>query len=687
MRAIFLKVLEFSVYGTIWLAVVWLIGLFAGKRYRVMWRYLVCVFIAVHMILPFRIPFLSVDLPFGKEDIASVSGQILQGNQDSVSKQGIQEAGKIVKDRNQETGNDEKQLTARESGKEEEVSDTEVVVTSEKSAAKQQKNIISEYEVLTTVMMYVWILGMIFFFGKILLSYLAFCQMGRRWSLPAATIAEERLGQVRLRYGVRRKIDLRRNSKIKTPMLYRVWKPVILLPDLDYTKEEYDYIFQHEIYHYRHKHVLVKYLLTACKGIYWFCPMIYWMCGRTFADMELLCDEFVVRGGNLERKRAYSMVILRHMLDDAVLKRTPFTTGFYGGKDCMKKRISNIMNTDKKGFGFVVILLMLGVVFVVGGVNWNGTAATQQTEKEKEVQKPEEEAVKQRIAVIGLDRTDGHGLADAIMLVTVDSKQKKIVVNQVPRDLAVDFKEVAKENPNIDVPKNVRKQKLSTAYAAYGYGLLTGGLEKLYNVKIDSHIVVDCSIARELIDAAGGVEVALTKKEALYLNSTNFISKKKNRNVKAGSQLLNGDQAIGYARVRKYEAGSPVVDGKKTAFSDTDARSGRCRNVLLGVVKQIEEKKVDWKKLISVLVSGKVDTSLDVDLCSRQVMNIADKIISGGYQVEISQIKYSDYVEKVDEEQGHYLELKKDKSGDSLKKESGTEADYRYSKSATRAGL
>lgn len=658
MRTIFFKVLEFSVYGTIWLAVVWLISFFAARRYRVMWRYLVCVFIAIHMLLPFRVPCLSVDLPFWKGDITSVSEQIISGNEDSVSKQNVQKGGEIANDRKQEAVNDKKQLTVKANGKEEDVSNEEVVLTSEKTEEKPQKNIILEYEVLTTVMMYVWMLGMVFFFGKMLLSYLAFCQMGRRWSLPAATAAEDVLGQVRLRYGVHRKIDLRRNSKIKTPMLYGVWKPVILLPDMNYTNEEYDYIFQHEICHYRHKHVLIKYLLTVCKGIYWFCPMVYWMCGRTFADMELLCDEFVVRGGNLAKKRAYSMVILRHMLDDAVLKSAPFTTGFYGGKECMKKRISNIMNPGRKRFGFVAILLVIGVVFVVGGVNWNGTAATQQPEKTKAVQKPEEEVGEQRIAVIGLDQTDGHGLADAIMLVTVDSKQKRIVVNQVPRELAVDFEEVAKENPNIEATKSVGKQKLSTAYAAYGYGLLTGGLEKLYNVEIDSHIVVDCSIAEEMIDAVGGVEVMLTKKEADYLNSTNFISKKKNRNVKEGSQLLNGDQAVGYARVRKYDAGSPVVDGKKISFSEIDARSSRCRNVLLGVVKQIEQQKVDWKKLIAILVSGKINTSLDVDLCSRQVMNIADKIISGGYQVEISQIEYSDYVEKVDEEQGHYLELK-----------------------------
>ena len=44
--------------------------------------------------------------------------------------------------------------------------------------------------------------------------------------------------------------------------------------------------------------------------------------------------------------------------------------------------------------------------------------------------------------------------------------------------------------------------------------------------------------------------MTLEQREAEYLNTTNYISKKKYRNVKVGKQTLNGNQALGYAIVR-----------------------------------------------------------------------------------------------------------------------------------------
>lgn len=73
---------------------------------------------------------------------------------------------------------------------------------------------------------------------------------------------------------------------------------------------------------------------------------------------------------------------------------------------------------------------------------------------------------------------------------------------------------------------------------------------RIFGIKIDNYCVVDFSTFEKVINKVGGIEISLEEKEAKYLNTTNYISKKKYRNVKVGKQTLNGNQALGYARVR-----------------------------------------------------------------------------------------------------------------------------------------
>ena len=78
-------------------------------------------------------------------------------------------------------------------------------------------------------------------------------------------------------------------------------------------------------------------------------------------------------------------------------------------------------------------------------------------------------------------------------------------------------------------------------------------IELNYKIKIDGYVSVNFEAFEKVVDLLGGVSIELSEKEARYLNTTNYISKKENRNVKAGVNLLNGNQVMGYVRIRKVE--------------------------------------------------------------------------------------------------------------------------------------
>ena len=678
MSVLFSRVMEFSVYGIFWITILFLVSLWIGKRTGILWQYFVAVCIAVHLLVPVHVQWFSLDISllqerYGfSEKVEKWSGSVpdngsgnpaIKKTENSV--QGsesynidISEPEKVQRRQKQELLQEDSFVYEMNPEKD------EIFVTAGKSNKKSLaesliKCIQDKKHFCMELLAGIWCFGMLCYFGRILLSYVAFRKMVKRWSLPAKPIAHQILEQVKLQYGIRRNIELKRNGKVTSPVLYGLVKPAILLPDMSYSEAEYRYIFQHELSHYKHGDIFMKYVFTFCQGVYWFHPMVHWMCRRAFWQMEFLCDESVVRGKEMEEKREYSMVLLKHMLSGISCKTIPLTTSFYGGKDCMKMRFQNIMNSTKKKAGIGALLLAVVVVIALGGVKWSTAKENASPAVGKEVQEEvvQNEVKDRKILVVGTDSSSAAtGFADALLLVDINGTNGRITVENVPRELRVNFKEVAKtlDGENIKNSDSLGEGKLSDAYI-FGCDLLIGSVEYLYQVEIDSYLVVNYEAVSRVIDAAGGVEVTLTKKEANYLNRTNYISKKKNRTVKAGKQILNGNQAVGYMRVRKNEAGSPVVNGRNTTKKDSFARISRCSNVLYALADQVKQSEVDWAELIYSLVEGKAKAEIEVNISVEELVALAEKLVSGEFTVEESEeADKRVYVEKIGDI-GQYL--------------------------------
>lgn len=133
-----------------------------------------------------------------------------------------------------------------------------------------------------------------------------------------------------------------------------------------------------------------------------------------------------------------------------------------------------------------------------------------------------------------------HGRSDSIMIATVNFKSKELKLTSLMRDMYV------------EIPGHGHN-KLNAAYAFGGVELLYKTIAKNFGIKIDNYCVVDFSTFEKVINKVGGIEISLEEKEAKYLNTTNYISKKKYRNVKVGKQTLNGNQALGYASEQKLK--------------------------------------------------------------------------------------------------------------------------------------
>lgn len=140
-----------------------------------------------------------------------------------------------------------------------------------------------------------------------------------------------------------------------------------------------------------------------------------------------------------------------------------------------------------------------------------------------------------------------RGRTDSIMVATANFDTGDVKLTSFMRDMYV---QIPGFNDN----------KLNSAYASGGIPLLKETLELNFGIKLDGAVLVDFDGFQAVVDALGGVEINITADEAAYLNRTNYISDPANRTIVEGKQTLNGNQALGYMRIRYVQTADHTAD-------------------------------------------------------------------------------------------------------------------------------
>lgn len=155
-----------------------------------------------------------------------------------------------------------------------------------------------------------------------------------------------------------RPVQIKQSDTIPAPLTYGIVRPVIVLPKtMDYTDgPQIRYILAHEYAHITRFDTLIKWLLAAALCLHWFNPLVWIMYILANRDLELACDETVVRTFGETKKSAYARALIG--MEERKSRLTPFCTNF--SKNSIEERIVSIMKTRKTTP--LSILLALGLV-------------------------------------------------------------------------------------------------------------------------------------------------------------------------------------------------------------------------------------------------------------------------------------------------------------------------------------
>lgn len=307
-------------------------------------------------------------------------------------------------------------------------------------------------------------------------------------------------------------------------------------------------------------------------------------------NMELICDEAVIRNRKLEYRQMYGRTILNTLKEMSVEPVNSCATYFniFGGsegeKKQMKQRFQNIIKPVHKKKKPIVIALLCVLALISSAVTLSAVkeekgllvSATKESKNDM-VLTNEEKAV--TILVAGVDSNDANrGRADSIVLINWNPKNRMLSVRNLCRDMYV------------DIPEH-EKNKLSSAYTIGGIELLKKAVIQNLDVTVDYAMTVNYEGFEKIVNLLGGVTIDITKEEADFLNNTNYISQKKNRTLVAGENKLNGNQALGYVRLR-YIATST---GKGNDFG----RIERLQMLLRAMLSEMDSLKItDYSALL-----------------------------------------------------------------------------------------
>lgn len=217
---------------------------------------------------------------------------------------------------------------------------------------------VNPMQIIVQIGTVIWLAGILVLLTYALLSYV---RLKRR--LAFATVIEGHIYE---------------SDRITTPFVLGMFRPRIYLP-IGLPKRDAEYILQHEQTHIRRLDHLIKPLSFCVLALHWFNPLIWLSYHLMIKDMEMSCDEKVLKHTEPNARTSYS---------EALLALASQRSGLIGplsfGESNVKSRVRNILNNKRPTFWLgmiiVVVVLALAITMIVNPIDSNKKLAEEKAQ-------------------------------------------------------------------------------------------------------------------------------------------------------------------------------------------------------------------------------------------------------------------------------------------------------------------
>ncbi len=206
--------------------------------------------------------------------------------------------------------------------------------------ASSPENSVNPLQIITIITSHLWVVGII-----IMCLYTLFTYVSLKRKVSTATKLTDNVYQ---------------SENVPSPFILGVIKPKIYLP-YAIDEKDADYVIAHEKAHLKRKDHLIKPLAFLLLSLYWFNPLLWLAYILLCRDIELSCDEKVVKEYDKEECKEYSYALLNCSINRKRIAACPLAFGEVGVKD----RIKNVLSYKKPAFWVILAGVIACIITAV----------------------------------------------------------------------------------------------------------------------------------------------------------------------------------------------------------------------------------------------------------------------------------------------------------------------------------
>lgn len=187
----------------------------------------------------------------------------------------------------------------------------------------------------------IWLIGFLAFALFFLVTHLR-CLREYKMALP---IHHPFIAKWQQEHQLRRTAEIRQSDQINTPLTYGILRPVVLLPKQTDWEDEtrLRYVLAHEFTHVQRFDTFTKLIMVTALCIHWFNPFVWLMFVLLNRDIEISCDEAVIRSFGGSELATYALTLIA--MEEKKSYLAPLANHFC--KCSMEERVRSIMNYKK----------------------------------------------------------------------------------------------------------------------------------------------------------------------------------------------------------------------------------------------------------------------------------------------------------------------------------------------------
>ncbi len=213
----------------------------------------------------------------------------------------------------------------------------------------------------------VWLAGVLFLALRAAGGWLTLRALGSRAQVNVPKPLLMSFDRLASRYHVSRRVALRVTDEVISPMVFGLWRTVVLLPlsaVASLAPEQLESVLAHELAHVRRWDYLCNLLQTSVECLFFFQPAVWWLSRKTREFRETCCDEVAAKA--CADPAVYAEALLQ--LEEQRVKHLQLATALHGDGTKLMNRIRRILGENAMEQRSVSGIRILAAAAVLSGL-------------------------------------------------------------------------------------------------------------------------------------------------------------------------------------------------------------------------------------------------------------------------------------------------------------------------------